>query len=303
MSDHISVCVCTYRRNAMLAKLLRNLALQETRGRFTFSVVIVDNDPTGSARTDVERLRLDLGLDVLYEVEPAKGIPTARNHALRLAKGNFIGIIDDDEFPPAHWLITLYETIRTFEADGALGPVYPFFEQNPPGWLLKSGLYDWPHVRTGTRLQWNQTRTSNVLLKREVFDRDGIRFDETFKTGGSDKAFFKQAMGLGFRFVEAAEAPVYETIPPERWTQGYFVRRALVNGFNAQKYQSGEKSKIRILGAGLKSAGALLVYTVGAPLCACLGTHVFVNCLERGAYHLSRLAATFGIELWKRRDF
>ncbi|MBP1660233.1 MAG: glycosyl transferase, family 2, partial [Candidatus Aminicenantes bacterium] len=145
MSDHISVCVCTYRRNAMLAKLLRNLALQETRGRFTFSVVIVDNDPTGSARTDVERLRLDLGLDVLYEVEPVKGIPTARNHALRLAKGNFIGIIDDDEFPPAHWLITLYETIRTFEADGALGPVYPFFEQNPPGWLLKSGLYDWPH--------------------------------------------------------------------------------------------------------------------------------------------------------------
>ncbi len=303
MKDHISVCVCTYRRNPMLARLLRGLALQHTQDRFTFSVVVVDNDAAGPARAEVARWSSSLGLEIAYGVEPVQAIPSARNHALRLARGNFIGIIDDDEFPPALWLLGLYDAVRTFEVDGALGPVIPFFEQPPPAWVTKSGLYDWPHLRTGTLLNWQQTRTSNVLVRRDVFDRHAIRFDETFKTGGSDKAFFRRAMELGFRFVAAAEAPVYENIPPERWTKGYFVRRALVNGFNAHRYLAAEHEWLRSIAATLKSAVAMTVYAISAPICACLGTHVLMNCVERGAYHLSRTAAAFGLELRKKRDF
>ena len=142
MSDHISVCICTYRRNRMLTRLLRNLALQETRDQFTFSVVVVDNDHAGSARADVTRLGSELGLDIIYGIEPERTIPAARNHALRLAKGSYIGIIDDDEFPPPHWLVTLFEAVQRFDVDGALGPVYPFFEQPPPAWIVKSRLLD-----------------------------------------------------------------------------------------------------------------------------------------------------------------
>jgi succinoglycan biosynthesis protein ExoM len=152
-------------------------------------------------------------------------------------------------------------------------------------------------------LNWEQTRTSNVLLKKDVFDRYGTCFDETFRTGGSDKAFFRHAIGLGFRFIAAAEAPVYEIMPPERWSKSYFVRRALVNGFNAQKNMSGEHNKLKTTAAILKSAIAVPVYAVSAPVCACLGTHVLMSCMEKGFYHLSRLAAVFGIELWKKRDF
>jgi glycosyltransferase involved in cell wall biosynthesis len=303
MGDHISVCVCTYRRNSMLARLLRNLALQDTHGRFTFSVVVVDNDPSGPAQAEVARLRSELSMEIVYGVEPERTIPAARNHGIRLAKGNFIGIMDDDEFPPPHWLITLYEAVRTFEVDGALGPVIPFFEQHPPAWLKRSGLCDLPQWRTGTLLQWHQTRTGNVLLKKDVFDRYGICFDETFRTGGSDQAFFRHAMRLGFRFVAVEEAPVYEIVPPERWSKSYFLRRALVNGFNAQKYLATEGRKLKSITAILKSAIAVSVYTVIAPVCACIGTHVLMNCMERGFYHLSRLSAAFGIELWKRRNF
>lgn len=303
MSDHISVCVCTYRRNSILVRLLRNLALQNTRGQFTFSVVVVDNDALGSAQTDVARLSSEVSMEIAYEIEPERTIPAARNHAVRLAKGNFIGIIDDDEIPPPHWLVTLYEAVRTFEVDGALGPVIPFYEQHPPAWLERGGLCDLPHWRTGTLLKWSQTRTGNVLLKKDVFDRHGIYFDKTFRTGGSDQAFFRQAMGLGYRFVAVEEAPVYEIVPPERWSKSYFLRRALVNGFNSQKYMARERNKLKSIAAIFKSAIAFPVYTVIAPICACMGTHVLMNCMERGFYHLSRLAAVFGIELWKKRDF
>ena len=303
MSDHISVCVCTYRRNRSLARLLQNLALQDTRGRFTHSVVVVDNDAARSAEADVARLGSELGLDIVYGVEPERTIPAARNHAIGLARGSFIGIIDDDEFPPSHWLVTLYEAVQAYRVDGALGPVYPFFEQPPPAWIMKSGLLELPQWPTGSLLQWNQTRTGNVLLKKDVFDREGIRFDESYRTGGSDQAFFRLAMGLGYRFIAVEEAPVYEVVPPKRWDKRYFLQRALVNGFNSQKYLAGEGNKLRAITTIVKSAIASSLYAASLPVAAVLGTPVLMGSLHKGLYHLSRVAASFGLELRKRRDF
>ncbi len=303
MADHITVCVCTYRRNPLLARLLRNLALQRTDGSFTFSVVVVDNDPAGPARAEVERFGAESSLDVIYGIESRKGIPFARNHALALAKGPFIAIIDDDEIPPPLWLRTLFEAVRTFGVDGALGPVVPFFDQAPPDWLVKSRLSELPRRRTGTLLQWHQSYTGNVLLRKDVFDRDSLRFDEAFRTGGSDQAFFRQAMEAGYRFVAVDEAPVYEVILPERWDKAYFVRRALVNGYNAHKYSVREGRRLKTAGSLIKSAIALLTFAVSAPVAYALGAHVWVRRLEGGAYHLSRLAAAAGIEMRKTRDF
>jgi succinoglycan biosynthesis protein ExoM len=287
----------------MIERLLRKLALQETDGFFDFSVVVVDNDAAGPARETVTKFQEELGLNITYGIEPENTIPTARNHALRLARGNYIGIIDDDEFPPPHWLITMYRAIYTFDVDGALGPVHPFFEQQPPAWLLKGGFCERPVHRTGTLLHWSQTRTGNVLLKREVFDKHNLCFDVKFKTGGSDQEFFKQAMNAGCRFVAVEEAPVYEIVPPDRWTKSYYLKRALVNGFNAHRYSVSQTRGLSQVTVPLKSTVALLTYTIAAPFCVCLGSHVLMNCLERGCHHLSRLLAMLGIELVKKRNF
>lgn len=301
--EHISVCVCTYRRNQLLVRLIRNLAVQRTEGLFSYSLVVLDNDQQGGAREIVNRLAAELRMELAYSIEPERTIPAARNHALRLARGNYIGIIDDDEFPPPDWLLRMYDGIRTFSVDGALGPVHPFFDQTPPPWLVKSGLCELPFWRTGTILHWSQTRTGNVLLKKDVFDQHGLAFDRRFRTGGSDQEFFRQAMARGCRFVAVQEASVYEVVPPARWTRWYWIRRAMVNGFNAERYAAtGMAWTCRVL-LTLKSIVAVFAYSLSSPICACLGQHRMVTCLEKGAYHVSRLAASFGVELWKRRDF
>jgi len=287
----------------MLERLLRNLKLQETGGLFDFSVVVVDNDATGPARETVMRLRAELGMEIEYSIEAEQTIPAARNHALRIARGNYIGIIDDDEFPPQHWLITMYRAIQTFNVDGTLGPVYPFFDQKPPTWLLKGQFCERPVYRTGTQLEWGQTRTGNVLLKKDVFVKHQLYFDLKMKTSSSDRAFFKQAIKAGFKFVAVEEAPVYESVPPERWTRSYYLKRALVHGFNAHKNSLGELSGLSRVAVPLKSAAALLAYSMALPFCACLGSHKLVKCLESGGYYLSRLLAMLGIELVKKRDF
>jgi len=303
MKDHISICICTFHRNQMLERLLRSLSRQEAGGLFVFSIIVVDNDALGPAQETVSRLRDELNIEIDYGIEPEQTIPAARNHALQLARGNYVAIIDDDEFPPATWLMTMYRAIRTFVVDGALGPVLPHFDQPPPAWLIKGRFCERPVHKTGTLLRWDQTRTGNVLLKKDVFDEHHLLFDPKWKTSGSDRAFFKSAMQLGYKFIFVAEAPVYEDVPPDRWKKAYYVRRALVHGFNSHRNSVGETRGIARVLVPIKSFAALSAYIVAIPFAACLGTHLLVKCLEGGGHHLSRLCAMVGIELVKKRDF
>ena len=301
MKNHISVCICTYRRNQMLERLLRKVALQETGGLFDYSVVVVDNDAAGPARETVTRLQEELGLDITYGIEPENTIPAARNHALRLARGNYIGIIDDDEFPPTHWLITMYRAIQTFDVDGALGPVHPFFEKEPPSWLVKSRFCERPVHRTGTLLHWDQTRTGNVLLKKDVFDKHHLCFDLNCKTSGSDKEFFREAMQVGCRFIAVEEAPVYEIVPLERQTKSYYLKRALLQASNERRFRAPHLRGLSKVSVPLKAMAALLVYTLILPFCVFIGSHVVIKHAEKIAYHLSWLLAMLGIDLAKKR--
>src|SRR6267378_2274871 len=95
---HITVCICTYRRLHLLPSLFEALARQDTEGRFTFSVAIVDND-SGSARRTVEELSARLSMKVRFDVEPERNFARVRNRVVQLAEGDFIAFIDDDEVP------------------------------------------------------------------------------------------------------------------------------------------------------------------------------------------------------------
>ena len=301
--DHVSVCICTYRRNDLLVLLLRKLLLQETGGHFDFSIVVVDNDAAAGARDTVARFQPEAGIAVTYDVEPDKCIAAARNRAVRLAQGNYIAFIDDDEFPPQDWLLTLYRAIQVFDADGALGPVYPFFAHTPPEWLVKSGLCERPVLRTGTWLHWDDTRTGNVLMQRRVFDEHGLWFDVKYRTSGSDKEYFREAMALGYRFVAVQEAPVYETVPPSRQTRQYWITRALVQASNERKFRAPHLKGLSKVLAPLKAIAALGVYTLWLPVAAVIGRHALVKYQEKCAYHGSWLLAMVGVDLARHRNF
>lgn len=287
----------------MLEHLLRKLSLQDTGGLFSYSVVVVDNDSTGPARETVSRLQEELGLDITYGIEPVRTIPAARNHALRLARGNYIGIIDDDEFAPVNWLITMYRAIQTFHVDGTLGPVHPYFENPPPEWLVKSRFCERPVHPTGTLLDWEQTRTGNVLLKKAVFDEHSLCFDLNCKTSGSDKEFFREAMDIGYRFIAVEEAPVYEVIPLERQTKRYYLKRAMVQASNERSFRAPHLHGSSKITAPLKAMTALIVYTILLPFGSLVGSHLLMKYAEKVTYHLSWLLAMAGVDLAKNRNF
>src|SRR5205823_14051562 len=105
---HVTVCICTYKRVALLNRLLAELARQATDGQFSYSIVVADNDRDESARLPSAEFAARSNVALTYCVEPRQNIALARNRAIQHATGDFVAFIDDDECPTDRWLLTLF---------------------------------------------------------------------------------------------------------------------------------------------------------------------------------------------------
>src|SRR5215831_17441132 len=157
----ISVCICTFHRPGMLRKLLARLEEQRTNGRFTFSVVVTDNDSGRSSERVVAEFVATSRIVVTYTCESRQNIALARNEALKHATGDFVAFIDDDEFPENGWLEAMLEACEKYQAAGVLGPVRPHFEEPPPRWIIDGHFCERPEHQTGRVMEWEECRTGN----------------------------------------------------------------------------------------------------------------------------------------------
>ncbi len=289
--SHITVCICTFKRPDLLKRLLNKLDSQETEGLFSYSVVIADNDRMQSARQVVAEYVVTSSIPAIYCVEPEQNIALARNKALENAKGDFIGFIDDDEVPETDWLFYLFKTCKMYEVDGVLGPVKPYFEHEPPQWVLRGKFFERPTHETGYQLDWTETRTGNVLFKREILSGIHCPFRPDFGMGGEDVDFFGRMMQNGKMFVWCNEAIVYELVQPSRCKCSYLLRRAFLRGISVPKRSTHH------IAALTKSVIAVPVYTIALPILAIFGKHVFINYLIKLFDHVSRILAYLGFKL------
>jgi succinoglycan biosynthesis protein ExoM len=298
-NDHICVCICTYKRPELLKLLLSKLEEQVTESHFDYSIVIVDNHRLESARSTVESYARQSKISIRYFVEPEQNIALARNKAVENAKGDYIAFIDDDEFPSNTWLIRLYAAFNKYKpSGGVLGPVIPYYPVGTPKWLVKSKICERPNHPTGTKLDWNMTRTGNVLLTGKIFIGKKNYFNEKKgRTGGEDKLLFQQLMKLGFSFIWCQEADVYETIYPDRWKLSHYLNRRLCIGGEAGR-ENGVYSV-----ALTRSLVAILVYTALLSVSILMGKRYTYKYLLNIVYHFARVMGCFGIVLERgRRD-
>lgn len=232
-SEHISVCVCTCRRPQLLAQLIKGLLHQTTRDAFSYSIIIVDNDPSGSARETVDSFISQSEIQIKYLHEPNPGITYARNKSIENSTGDYIAFIDDDEVPEEDWLYQLYSALKTYDADAVFGSVLPVFEVEPPAWILNRRYFYWRDARhqTGSQTIPKRAVTNNALVRRDAIVRYHLRFDHHFAfTGGEDNMFFIQlAMRKrNAKYIECAEAIVHEFIPADRCKPDYIVKRNIL---------------------------------------------------------------------------
>jgi len=293
--EEISVCICTFRRASLLRLLLKEIEKQETGGLFGFSIVVVDNDSLQSAREVVTDFAASSSCPVLYCVEPEQNIALARNRGVNSTRTAYIAFIDDDEIPCEGWLCNLFKACEMHGADGVLGPVKPYFEHEPPQWVLQGRFFERPTHMSGYKLDWPEMRTGNVLFKRELLRELEHPFRPEFGAGGEDVDFFRRMTQRGRLFVWCNEAFVSELVPQSRCRCSYLLRRALNRGSNFPK-RSG-----RPMESLLRSVVAVPLYTLALPIVMFLGKHMVIRYLIKLCDHSSRILAYLGWEVQRER--
>ena len=297
VSKHISVCICTFKRPHLLKRLLDELERQITEGLFSYSVVVADNDHRQSAKQVVSEFAATSSISIIYCVESEQNIALARNKALENAEGDFIAFIDDDEIPVVDWLCNLFKTCNAYGVDGVLGPVKPYFDHKPPQWVIKWKSIERPTYDTGYKMDWTETRTGNVLFRREILNGINYAFRSEFGTGSEDVDFFRRMMGKGKTFVWCNNAVVYEIVPPARCKRGYQIQLALLRGGNSLKHREDLARNL------FKSLIAIPVYGLALPCLFVAGDHHFMTYLIKFFDHVGRLLALLGVNPVKERVF
>lgn len=269
MAEHsvpITIAVPTFRRPEKLRALLPLLVEQarelDAAEATRTELVIVDNDPEGSARSEVEAAGAVAAADtepvvIRYAHEPQPGIAAARNRALdEAAAAQLLAFIDDDERPHPGWLRELVRVQRDTGAALVQGWVDPEYEVPPSSWIVAGRFFvrrTWP---TGTVL--GVSASNNVLLDVGQVRESGLRFAlDLGLSGGEDTLFSSQLAARGYRLVWCAESVVTDLVPASRITRRWVLRRALSHGNSAAVV------RIRLAGSPGRAAVARVASFVG----------------------------------------
>ncbi len=225
----ISICVATYQRPEGLKRLLVGIdkLIFDQDQTPQIEVIIVDNDPSCSAREFCEQLQADFRWSLKYFNEPQRGISYVRNKAVAEVAPNadFVCFIDDDEVPEPEWIRELLVVQREYQADVVAGPSLPFFPAvDTPKWVVKGKFFEAPRYSTGHLLKF--TGTNNVLVRANIFRTMDRIFDQRFAiTGGEDTHFFMRVYRAGYKLVWADLAVVYEWVPQSRTNIKWILQR------------------------------------------------------------------------------
>ena len=257
----IDLCICTVDRGSFLGECLGAVAAMEREKLADHEVrlVICVNGGDASAVDGVRSMAAATGLAATVVHEPRRGIPFARNRAVRtaIAQGaEAVAFIDDDDIPDPPWLGELVEVAERTGADLVLGP-----------WRPPSGL-DLPPVLAGVRFFKQPDATAinryglpawggtyNVLIRTSLIERlrdtAGDLFDAAFaSTGGSDTDLFVRAARAGALVQAAPRSTVVRRWEPNRISVAGVMRRAFRLGVTQSmidaRYRDTRKNRKRL---------------------------------------------------------
>lgn len=202
----VSVIMPVYNAGKYLRGAIDSVLAQTFRD---FELLLIDDGATdGSGAVCDEYAAKDARVRVRHGRNG--GICASRNVGLSLVRGEWIGFCDHDDYMEPDCLETAYRAIRGTDfdlvkfdhrtdwrhADGRVVSEYAGVGRPDCDWTLREQLtaVGYPFLKAQAGLVWDG------LYRRAFVEAQGMRFDESFKTGGEDCAFmtrFLAAAGRG----------------------------------------------------------------------------------------------------------
>lgn len=235
MNNLISICIATFKRPALLEKLLVSLLNQKNIDEYNLEIVVVDNDRNRTAEPVIikfkEKILTNNRYSIKYDVQPEKNIALTRNKTVELAEGDYLFFIDDDEYADENCLFNHLKVINDFDADVTFGNVLPSFEDKTPEFIKKAGPYYRENCSAGYESDY--FITGNTMLNLNKIPKKMIRFSFEYGiTGGEDHYLFSSLKNRGYRLLSASDSIAMEFIPKERGNLNWLVKRVFRTGNN-----------------------------------------------------------------------
>jgi glycosyltransferase involved in cell wall biosynthesis len=164
-----SVVVPFLNEEHLIEQCIRSL-LHQAFDKQQYELIFVDNGSTDRS-TDIVRSYQTIRL--LYEQRHDPYL--ARNHGIRVARGQFIAFTDADCVADSHWLSELWHKLRLTKADIVLGRLlYP-----APASVFLRCYEHYYHTKTsyifdGKLRQYFFGHAGNMAMRASVFDKTGL---------------------------------------------------------------------------------------------------------------------------------
>jgi glycosyltransferase involved in cell wall biosynthesis len=225
MTPAVSIIIPTFRRPERAVAAARSALAQLVTT--PFEIVLVDNDPEGSALAPLRALD-DARIVVVHEPRP--GVANARNAGLRAARAEMVAFLDDDELAPATWLAELLRVQKAHGADVVFGPVQTRLAAPPRDHreYFQAFFARDPGHAEGLITTFYGCGCS--LVRRAALPSPEPFAPERNEIGGEDDLLFQTMQAAGCRFAWAPGAWVWETPETARVTLAYTLRRAFAYG-------------------------------------------------------------------------
>jgi succinoglycan biosynthesis protein ExoM len=258
----ICIAVPTFQRVRYLRDLLAALARVAPPPACTVSVIIVDNDPAGSARDAVAAAGATFPFALNYELVTGAGLSTVRNFVLAYARqhADELAMLDDDELPEPQWLCELHRVAQSTGADAVMGPVPALLPAGVPRWVREFREREYPRFADGALVAdgWS----SNCLVRVHSTPAAGLSFDDALNfTGGEDQLFFRQLLARGGTITYAAKAIAWEILPAARRSFGFILKRSFRRGNSLAACDRRLHGDLR--GLALRAAKGLAIVAIG----------------------------------------
>jgi hypothetical protein len=223
----VSVLIPTFRRPDSFVRAVRSVFAQN--GVTSFEIVAIDNSPEGSALATFSKLEAEAPVPFRWAHEPKPGVAQARNAALKLAQGELVAWLDDDEEASPDWLAALIAVRHDTGAQSVFGPVLARADHDTGN----SEFYERLYTRDGPANDGVCSRAygiGNSLQPRAMFDDEQPFDTRADERGGEDDALFASWAEAGATFAWAGGARVIEHLGAERTHLAHGLKRAFAYG-------------------------------------------------------------------------
>jgi len=234
----ITICICTFMRDALLRRLLQSLTRVDLMGLGSHGVdvLVVNNAPNPATRQLCWEAEANLPMRIRYVEEPAAGLVNARNRAVAEAlasDADAIAFLDDDDVPDFDWLKELVATYVRSGADIVAGnrryaELPPWRRSTAERRRKKSG------DKEVARKIPKGAAACIVMIGRKILEelsRESSVFSPKFAmSGGEDRDFFLRAVKHGARIVVAEKSFITQHYENDRYTIRGVFRRGFKGG-------------------------------------------------------------------------